>query len=439
MTSARQERCSSSSSHVVCAVSRVGHPGSVGRTVGAVADHGGMYGRRRSPMSTPTHRLPRAGAPVPGRGPAARSSTATTDDAAMLDLGVQDTGPDGAALGAARSAGRGCRDGRPGPRLDAARGAARLPADGGGAGGGGGRAVERGRCRQADLRPRLGRSRRPGSRCSTRSTTSPPRCATSSPSRSSKGEMSGALTERLDAPYLRWCNPCQATHIYEQPFRLVGAAGGPRARAGHVAAGAAPDPAAGAAPAKIGAASTSTRSARCCASSARSTPKLVAAYVDSPVPRGQGRAGPRTSCRSRSTARPLDVLADDLDALVDPPVTDGVRLLGPFDLFLQCRDRELVHARRRRPQGPLAHPRPARGRAGRRTRSSAPGDRAARARSCRLAVTVWDGGERAGRSRPSKQNAWPRSAARRSHGSPRTELRSARGSAPCPGRRRRTW
>jgi hypothetical protein len=35
-----------------------------------------------------------------------------------------------------------------------------------------------------------------------------------------KGEMSGALTERLDEPYLRWCNPCQATHVYEQPFRL---------------------------------------------------------------------------------------------------------------------------------------------------------------------------------------------------------------------------
>ena len=35
-----------------------------------------------------------------------------------------------------------------------------------------------------------------------------------------KGEMSGALTARLDEPYLRWCEPCQATHAYEQPFRL---------------------------------------------------------------------------------------------------------------------------------------------------------------------------------------------------------------------------
>ena len=35
-----------------------------------------------------------------------------------------------------------------------------------------------------------------------------------------KGEMSSALTARLDEPYLRWCSPCQATHTYEQPFRL---------------------------------------------------------------------------------------------------------------------------------------------------------------------------------------------------------------------------
>ena len=37
------------------------------------------------------------------------------------------------------------------------------------------------------------------------------------------------------------------------------------------------------------------------------------------------------------------VLADDADALSSPKAPDGlVRLLGPFDLFLQGRDRELV-------------------------------------------------------------------------------------------------
>ena len=39
--------------------------------------------------------------------------------------------------------------------------------------------------------------------------------------RTVKGDLSTALTKALDEPYLRWCNPCQATHTYEQPFRLA--------------------------------------------------------------------------------------------------------------------------------------------------------------------------------------------------------------------------
>jgi hypothetical protein len=36
------------------------------------------------------------------------------------------------------------------------------------------------------------------------------------------------------------------------------------------------------------------------------------------------------------------LLEEDLGALSDPPASRGMRLLGPFDLFLQGRDRELV-------------------------------------------------------------------------------------------------
>jgi len=36
-----------------------------------------------------------------------------------------------------------------------------------------------------------------------------------------KGDVSGRLTERLPEPYLRWCNPCGVTHPYEMPFRLA--------------------------------------------------------------------------------------------------------------------------------------------------------------------------------------------------------------------------
>ncbi|MGH9138384.1 MAG: DNA glycosylase AlkZ-like family protein [Acidimicrobiales bacterium] len=36
-----------------------------------------------------------------------------------------------------------------------------------------------------------------------------------------KGDASTRLTALLDAPNLRFCRPCNATHAYEQPFRLA--------------------------------------------------------------------------------------------------------------------------------------------------------------------------------------------------------------------------
>ena len=71
------------------------------------------------------------------------------------------------------------------------------------------------------------------------------------------------------------------------------------------------------------------------------TPQQVAAYLDAPVKDVRAR-WPEDVARSPSTAR-SDVLAADADALQSPPDPAGlVRLLGPFDLFLQARDRELL-------------------------------------------------------------------------------------------------
>ena len=36
-----------------------------------------------------------------------------------------------------------------------------------------------------------------------------------------KGEVSTRLTAMVDEPYLRYCRACQATHLYEMPFRLA--------------------------------------------------------------------------------------------------------------------------------------------------------------------------------------------------------------------------
>ena len=41
-----------------------------------------------------------------------------------------------------------------------------------------------------------------------------------------KGDVSGALNARLPEPYQRFCRPCNTVHIYEQPFRFSALRGG---------------------------------------------------------------------------------------------------------------------------------------------------------------------------------------------------------------------
>jgi len=36
-----------------------------------------------------------------------------------------------------------------------------------------------------------------------------------------KGDVSGRLTELVDKPYLRSCQPCKTIHVYENPFRMA--------------------------------------------------------------------------------------------------------------------------------------------------------------------------------------------------------------------------
>jgi hypothetical protein len=154
-----------------------------------------------------------------------------------------------------------------------------------------------------------------------------------------KGEMSGALTERLDEPYLRWCNPCQATHAYEQPFRLSALQAGLELEPGTS------PPVLRRIPRWRGPAKSVPEHLDPVRVVLRllgpSTPKLVGGYIDSPV-REVKEHWPEDVVPVEVEGLTLDVLADDLDALVDPPAAEAVRLLGPFDLFLQGRDRELV-------------------------------------------------------------------------------------------------
>jgi hypothetical protein len=143
-----------------------------------------------------------------------------------------------------------------------------------------------------------------------------------------KGELSAALSARLPPPYLRWCNPCQATHAYEQTFRLSALAAGLELEPGtsppvlRRIPGWRRPPALGdpeRAPAHL---RVVDAYARLCGPT---TPAATAAFLDTPI----------TVVKER--------WPEQAPTLPEPAGTTGlVRLLGPFDLWLQARDREVV-------------------------------------------------------------------------------------------------
>jgi hypothetical protein len=71
------------------------------------------------------------------------------------------------------------------------------------------------------------------------------------------------------------------------------------------------------------------------------TPKLVAGYLDAPVKDVQAR-WPEDAVEVTVDGERRWLLAEDAARLDDVPAATGVALLGPFDLFLQARDRPLL-------------------------------------------------------------------------------------------------
>ena len=155
-----------------------------------------------------------------------------------------------------------------------------------------------------------------------------------------KGDLSTELTRRMPEPYRRWCHACEATHLHEQPFRLAALQGGlelepgtsppvlrriPRWRG---RAAVVPD--------ELDLVRAVLHLLGPC------TPKQVAAYVDSPVASVKQR-WPTDVVEVDVEGERRWILADDVASLTWPPDVSGtLHLLGPFDLLLQARDRELV-------------------------------------------------------------------------------------------------
>ncbi|MFC0715688.1 winged helix DNA-binding domain-containing protein [Cellulomonas biazotea] len=179
-----------------------------------------------------------------------------------------------------------------------------------------------------------------------------------------KGVVSTRLTQEVPEPYLRWCRACQATHLWEMPFRLAALHAGlelepgtsppvlrripgwPSSRVGSVER-------------KRGTRDDGTLDV------VRQVLHLlgpldarqVAGFLDAPVQDVRAR-WPRDAVPVDVEGSARDLLEEDLPGLATAARPDGdrvVRLLGPYDLFLQSRDRETLvpDAARRRDLWPV--------------------------------------------------------------------------------------
>jgi len=153
-----------------------------------------------------------------------------------------------------------------------------------------------------------------------------------------KGDVSAAVTARMSAPYLRFCRPCDATHLYEMPFRLAALRAGLELQAGTS------PPVLQRLPGFKQAKAASQRHDVVRAYLrllGPATPKHVAEYLDAPVKDVKAR-WPSDATEVSVTGEQRWMLADEAE--LEPERATGVRLLGPYDLFLQARDRTLLVA-----------------------------------------------------------------------------------------------
>ncbi|MET8255046.1 winged helix DNA-binding domain-containing protein [Micromonospora sp. NPDC005197] len=149
-----------------------------------------------------------------------------------------------------------------------------------------------------------------------------------------KGEVSGRLATVLPEPYLRFCRVCDATHLYEMPFRLAAARAGLelqldtsppilRRITGFTRAAAPVD--------RFDLVRAYLRLL------GPATPQQVAGYLDAPVKDVKAR-WPDDVVEVTVDGEVRWLLSADDKALESADATTS-RLLGPFDLFLQARDR----------------------------------------------------------------------------------------------------
>jgi Winged helix DNA-binding domain len=154
-----------------------------------------------------------------------------------------------------------------------------------------------------------------------------------------KGEMSTRLTAVMTAPYVRHCVPCQAIHVYESPFRLAALRAGLELQPGTSPPVLQPIPGfapADAVPERLDVVRGYLRLL------GPATPAHVAGYLDAPQ-KDVKALWPADAVEVTVDGERRWLLADDVDR-VDGARPRVTRLLGAYDLFLQARDRQLLVA-----------------------------------------------------------------------------------------------
>ncbi|GIH10847.1 hypothetical protein Rhe02_89140 [Rhizocola hellebori] len=152
-----------------------------------------------------------------------------------------------------------------------------------------------------------------------------------------KGDVSGALAKAMPEPYLRFCRACNAIHLYEMPFRLAAVRAGLELRPGtsppilQRITGFKKAPAAG---------DQFDLIRNYLRLLGPATPKHVAEYLDAPLKDVKQR-WPEDVVEVKVGKEVRSILAADEEAL-ESADAKATRLLGPFDLFLQARDRPTI-------------------------------------------------------------------------------------------------
>lgn len=152
-----------------------------------------------------------------------------------------------------------------------------------------------------------------------------------------KGEVSTRLAAIMSAPYLRFCQPCGTTHVYEMPFRLAALRAGLELQPGTS------PPVLRRIP-RFAKAATAPERHNVIRSYLRllgpATPKQVSDYLDAPVKDVKAR-WPSDTVEVSVDGQARWILQSDANRLAEGR-SKTTRLLGPFDLFLQARDRSLL-------------------------------------------------------------------------------------------------